>query len=107
MHPTKIRCARRAFAIAALFCLLAAPALGGDRPWEQTRWHALNAPFSPSGEELSSGQRSLESHLHTTETHGFEFSRSLRLNLERKFIFSIQGPLVGERAPGLAFELRF
>ena len=107
MHPNKIRCARLAFAITALLCLLAAPALGGDRPWEQTRWQTLNAPFFPSGENLSLGQRSLESQLHTTETHGFEYSRSLRLNLERRIIFSIQGPLVGERAPGLAFELRF
>jgi hypothetical protein len=107
MHPTKIRCARLAFAIAALLCVLSAPALGDDRPWEQARWHALNARFSASGEELSSGQRWLESQLHSTERHGFEYSRSLSLNFERKIVFSIQGPLVGESAPGLAFEVRF
>jgi hypothetical protein len=107
MHPIKIRCARLAFAIAALLCLLAAPALGDDQPWEQARWHALNAHFSASGEDFPSGQRWLESQLHTTTRHGFEYSRSLSLNLERKFIFSIRGPLVGERAPWLAFEVRF
>ena len=107
MHPSKIRCARLTFAFAALLCVLAAPALGDDRPWEQARWHALNARFTADGEDFSAGQRWLESQLHTTERHGFEYSRSLSLNLERKIVFSIQGPLVGERAPGLAFEVRF
>jgi hypothetical protein len=107
MHPKQLRCARRAFAIAALLCVLATPALGDDRPWEQARWHALNTRFFPNGEEFSSGQRWLESQLHTAERHGFEYSRSLSFNLERKVVFSIQGPLVGESAPGLAFELRF
>jgi hypothetical protein len=106
-HPTKIRCARLALAIAALLCVLSAPALGDDRPWEQVRWHALNARFSASGEELSSGQRWLESQLRTEERHIFEYSRSLSLNFERKIVFSIQGPLVGESTPGLAFEVRF
>jgi hypothetical protein len=104
MHSIEIRCAQLVFAIAALFCLLAAPALGDDQPWEQARWHALNARFSPSGEELSSGQRWLESQLHTTERHELEYSRSLSLNLKRKFIFGIQGPLAAERTPGLAAE---
>jgi len=115
MHPIEIRRARLAFAIAALVCLLAAPALADDRPWEQPRWYALNARLFPSGEEVASGQRWLESQLHTTKRHAFEYSRSLRLGFERKFVFGIQGPLaeerapglVVERAPGLAFELRF
>jgi hypothetical protein len=107
MHPIEIRCVRLAFAIAALLCLLAAPALGDDRPWEQARWHALDAHFSSSAENLSPFQRQLESQLHTPERHGFEYSRSLSLNLERKFVFNIRGPLVWERAPGLAFEVRF
>ena len=107
MHPIEIRRAGLAFAIAALICLLAAPALGDDRPWEQARRYALNARLFPSGEEVASGQRWLESQLHTTKRHRFEYGRSLSLNLERKFIFSIRGPLVGERAPWLAFEVRF
>ena len=107
MYPNKIRCARLAFAIAALFCLLAAPALGDDQPWKQGWWHALDDRFSSSGEDSASGQRGLESQFHTSERHGFEYSRSLNLNLERKIVFSIQGPLVGEWAPGLAFEVRF
>ena len=107
MHPIQIRCARLALAIAAMFCLLAAPAVGDDRPWEQARWHALNAHFSSGGEGFPSDQRRLESQLHTTERHGFEYSRSLNLILERRFIFNVRGPLVWESAPGLAFEVRF
>jgi len=115
MHPIEIRRARLAFAIAALVCLLAAPALGDDRPWEQARWYALNARFFPSGEEISSGQGWLESPLHTTKRHEFEYSRSLSLGFERRIVFGIQGPLteerapglIGEKAPGLAFEVRF
>jgi hypothetical protein len=96
-----------AFSIASLLCVLAAPSLGDDRPWEQARWHALNAQFSSNGEDSSAGQRWLESQLHTEERHGFEYSQSLRLDSDKKFVFSIQGPLIGEWAHGLAFELRF
>jgi hypothetical protein len=107
MHPIEIRCVRLAAAITALLCLLAAPALGDDRPWEQARWHALDAHFFSSQEGFLSGQHPLESQLHTTERHGFEYSRSLSLNLERRFVFNIRGPLVWESAPVLAFEVRF
>jgi len=107
MHPIEIRGIRLAFAIAALLCLLAAPALGDDQPWSQARWHALNAHFSSDGEDFSLGQLRLESQLYATERHSFEYRRSLNLNLERKFIFNIRGPLVWESAPGLAFEVRF
>jgi hypothetical protein len=107
MHPFENRGARISLAIAASICLLAAPALGDDLPWEQARWHTFNTQFISSGEDMSSGQHGLRSSLHTNEKHGFEFSRSLSLNLGKKFVFSIQGPLIAERAPGLAFEVRF
>lgn len=94
-------------AIAASFFLLTAPALGDDLPWEQLHWHALHAGFSSSGGDFSLGQQWLESQLHTEDGYGFEYSRSLNLNLEKRLVFSIQGPIVGERAPGLAFEVRF
>ena len=107
MQQIKIRGVRMAFAIATSLCLFAAPALGDDRPWERVRWHALNARFPSNGEGPSSGQRWLESQLHTEDRHGFEYSQSLSLKSEKRFIFSIQGPIVGEWAHGLAFELRF
>jgi hypothetical protein len=106
-HLIQLRCARLMLAIAALLCTLAVPALGDDQPREQPRWQALNARFFPGSEEFSSGQHWLESQLYTTKRHGFEYSRSLSLNFERRLVFSIQGPLVAEWAPGLAFELRF
>ena len=115
MYSIEIRRARLVFAIAALVCLLAAPALGDDGPWEQARWYALDARSFPSGEEISSVQRWLGSPLHTTKRHEFEYDRSLSLGFERRFVFGIQGPLAEERAPGLiwenapglAFEVRF
>ena len=94
-------------AIAASLVLLAAPALGGDRPWEQARWQAVDDELSSSGEDFSLDPRWVASQLRTQVGHGIEYSRSLRLKLEEKFVFSIQGPLIGEMAPGLAFEVRF
>jgi hypothetical protein len=94
-------------ATVALLCVLASTAFGEDRPWEQERWHVLNARYFPAGDGPSSNSSWLESELHTDAEHGFEYSRSLSLNLDKRFIFSIQGPLVAERAPGLAFEVRF
>ncbi len=107
MRPLKIRGARTLFAIPALLCLLAAPALCDDRPWRQERWHALNVRFISSDEDFSPRQRQPEFQLRTHERHGFEYSRSLSSSLGRRFVFSIQGPLVADRAPGLAFEIRF
>ncbi len=96
-----------ALAIAAALLLLAAPALGDDRPSEPTRWQAFYAGFSADGEDFSLDQRWVASQLHTQVRHGLEYSQSLRLRLERKLVFSIQGPLIREMAPGLAFEVRF
>jgi hypothetical protein len=107
MRQQKLRGARTTFAISALLCILAAPALCDDRPWEQKRWHALNVRFIASDEDFSPRQRQTELQLHTHERHGFEYSQSLSSSLGRRFVFSIQGPLVADRAPGLAFEIRF
>jgi hypothetical protein len=107
MRQQKIRGARTTFAISALLCILAAPALCDDRPWEQKRWHALNVRFIASDEAFSPSQHQVEPQLHTHERHGLEYCRSLSSSLGRRFVFSIQGPLIAERAPGLAFEVRF
>jgi hypothetical protein len=96
-----------ALALAALFCVLAAPALGGERPWEQPTWQAFDGRFFSNSEDPSSSQYWLEPPLHTEERHGFESSQSLGLKFEKRFGFSIQGPFVGERAHGLAFEVHF
>jgi hypothetical protein len=107
MHQTMILGARLALAIAASLCLLAAPALADDRPWEQERWNTICAGSVSSEEDLFSGQRWVEIRPHTDDGHEFEYSQGLSLNLEENFLFSIQSPLAGEWAPGLAFELRF
>ncbi len=107
MRPPTIRGARTLFAISAFLCMLAAPAFCEDRPWKQERWDALNVRFIASDEDFSPRQRQPELQLHTHERHGFEYSQSLSSSLGRRFVFSIQGPLVADRAPGLAFEIRF
>ena len=107
MHQAMIRGARLALAISASLCLLAAPAFADDRPWEQERWNSIYAGSVPSEEEIFSDQRWVEIRPRTNDQHEFEYSRGLSLSLEDNFIFSIQSPLAGEWAPGLAFELRF
>ena len=107
MHQTMIRSANLALAIAASLCLLAAPALADERPWEQERWDTVYAGSVPSEEEVFSGQRWFEIRPGTNHQHEFEYIRGLSLSLEDHFIFSIQSPPAGEWAPGLAFELRF
>ena len=107
MHRTLIRSASLALTLAASLCLLAAPAFADERPWEQEHWDTIYAGSVPSEEEIFSGQRGLEIRPHADDQHDFEYSRGLSLDLEDHFIFSIQSPLAGEWAPGLAFELRF
>jgi hypothetical protein len=101
------RSARIALAIAALFCLLAAPALGNDRPWEQARWYELNTRFLTNGQDPSSGQRWLDFQNHTEKRVQFGYTRSVNMELDRELVFTIQGSLIGESAHGLALEVRF
>jgi hypothetical protein len=107
MHQTMIRGVRLALAITASLCLLAAPALADDRPWEQERWNTVYAGSVSSEEDLFADQRWVEIRPRTDDQHEFEYSRGLSLKLEENVLFSIQSPLAGEWAPGLAFELRF
>jgi hypothetical protein len=107
MHQAMIRSANLALTIAASLCLVAAPALADERPWEQEHWDTIYAGSVPSEEEIFSDQRWFEIRPPTDDPHEFEYSRGLSLDFKENFIFSIQSPLAGEWAPGLAFELRF
>jgi len=94
-------------AIGTSLCLLAAPAIAGDRPWAQERWDTTYTGFDASGDDSLAGQQWLEFQPRKDDRHGFEYDRGLSLNLEENFVFSIQSPFAGEWAPGVAFELRF
>jgi hypothetical protein len=107
MHQTMIRGARLALAITASLCLLTAPALADDRPWEQERWNSVYAGSVSSEEDLFSDKRWMEIRPPTDDQHESEYSHGLSLNFEENVIFSIQSPLTGEWAPGLGFELLF
>jgi len=107
MHSIGIRRARITISIAALLCLLAAPALADERPWEQAGWNALEARPLAAGINCSPGQPWMTSQLDTDARSELEYSGSWSLHFGRNFALSIQAPPVEEWAPGLAFELRF
>lgn len=107
MHQTRIRGACVVLAIATSLCLLAAPAISDDRPWEAERWYTTYGGFSSSVEDFSSAQRWLQPQFSAEDGHAFEYRRGLSLNLEENFFIGIHSPPAGEWAPSLAFELRF
>ncbi len=107
MRQTMIRSVHLALAIATSLCLLAAPSLADDRPWEQERWNAIYAGSASTERDPSSDQRWLEIQPRSDDRHESEYRRGLSLGLEENFVFSIQSPPVGEWAPGLAFEIHF
>ena len=107
MRQTMIRSVHLALAIATSLCLLAAPSLADDRPWEQERWNAIYAGSVTSEEDLFLDQRWLEIQPHTDGQHVSGYSLGLSLKLEEHVVFSIRSPLAGEWAPGLALELHF
>ena len=49
----------------------------------------------------------LQAEFHTKKGRGFEYSRSLAVSADKKIIFSIQGPFIKKRTPGIVFEIRF
>jgi len=107
MCHAMIRSAHLALAIAAMLCLLAAPTLADDRPWEQERWSASYAGFVPTEDDPLANGQWLEIQPRMDDRHESEYLRGLRLGPEENFVFSIQSPPVGEWAPGLAFEIHF
>ena len=107
MRQTVIRSANLALAVTASLCLFAATALADERPWEQERWNTVHAGSNPSEDEILSGQRWFDIRPYANDQYESEYNLGLSLNLEENFSFSIQSPLAGEWAPGLAFELRF
>jgi hypothetical protein len=92
--------------LAALF-FCAGTALAGDDFWALDQWPLVDARDASLDAEPSLGERWLDPVFQSEEQHGFEYSRSLAVNLEKKLVLSIKGPLIRDRAPGLAFELRF
>ena len=57
--------------------------------------------------ERSDQQSWLRANIRSKERHGFEYSRDFQVNKRRKLIFSIQGPLIKKKTPGLVFEIKF
>jgi hypothetical protein len=48
------------------------------------------------------------SNIKTVKKYGFEYSHSIPVKeRDRPVVFSIQGPLIKKKTPGLSFEIRF
>jgi hypothetical protein len=101
LHP------RATIAIAAALLLYAGPVVADDEQpiGEPSRKLAANALVRVEKPETS--DESWLRNLHTKKGRGFEYSQSFTLSPEKKVIFSIQGPIIKKKTPGLAFEVRF
>jgi hypothetical protein len=107
VRKTRIRSLQTGVLFLAALFICAGTALAGDDFWTLDHWLLVDARHASLDAEPSLGERWLNPVFQSEEQHGFEYSRSLAVNLEKKLVFSIQGPLIKDRAPGLAFELRF
>ncbi len=101
MHP------RTTIAIAAAWLVYAGPVLANyEQPvGEPNRKLAAEALIRVEKPETI--EESWLRNLHTKKGRGFEYSHSFTLSPEKKVIFSIQGPIIKKKTPGLAFEVRF
>ena len=95
--------------LAALFALSGSAKADDDSPTDEPLKKITGEILM--GDEDSAEQRDRQNwfraNIHSKKRHGFEFSRSFQLSRERRLIFSIQGPLVKKKTPGLAFEIQF
>jgi hypothetical protein len=113
LHLGRSRCAIPTFAV-----LLAASAGAGadeDQPPERTvivtseergvvESKQVNEVESPRSDERDWFSR----HFRKSKGHGFEYSRSFTMGRDkRRIVFSVQGPLVKKKVPGIGIEIRF
>jgi hypothetical protein len=92
--------------VAVALLVLAGPAIADDvGPMQELKPEiSASAMTPPEKPEASEGWLH---QLHIKKGHGFEYSKSFTTSSKKKLIFSIQGPLVKKKTPGLGFEIRF
>lgn len=104
-HPKGRLDPRLTILVAVALLVLTGSAGADDEPVEdpkpEIKASALTDPEKPEASEGWLRQ------LHLKKGHGFEYSQSFTTGSRKKLIFSIQGPLVKKKTPGLAFEIRF
>lgn len=110
MQHARTRPSRNALKTAVAVLFLCHPALADDAEPGPER-----PPQKLSGQQILGESKSdsgtfewFRTNFKTVKTHGFEYSRSLDLrDRDRNIEFSIQGPMIRKKTPGLVFEVRF
>ncbi len=101
LHP------RATIAIAAAWLVYAGPVAANDEQAIGEPNPKLAAEVLIRVEKPETSEESWLRNLHTKKGRGFEYSQSFTLSSKKKIIFSIQGPIIKKKTPGLAFEVRF
>jgi hypothetical protein len=101
LHP------RTTIALAAALLLYVGPAVADDAQPIREPNRKLAARALLRVEKPETSEESWLKNLHTKKGRGFEYSHSFTLSPEKTVIFSIQGPILNKKTPGVALELRF
>ena len=101
LHP------KLTIAIAAALLAYAGPAAANDEQPIAEPSRKLEADILVRAEEPETIEESWLRNLHTKKGRGFEYSQTFTYGSDKKLVFSIQGPVIKKKTPGLAFELRF
>ena len=110
MHRTRRLHPRLMIAATAALLALSGPARADDaKPVEEPLKKITGEILIGDEEsaERSDQQSWLRTNIRTKKRTGFEYSRSFQMNKKRKLIFSIQGPMIKKKTPGLVFEIWF
>ncbi len=105
-HPS------RAFAVAAVLLILSGPVYADpddevrNEPVRKLTGKKVFAELDPDLDPLTKNW--FRANIRPVEKHGFEYRHTFSQTAhDRDLIFSIQGPLISNKTPGLAFEIRF
>ncbi len=107
MHKTRRVFPRFLIATAAAWLVAAGSSAADDKPVVEEPPRKITSKILTRANEPEIRQGWLQPEFHTKKGRGLEYSRSLAVGAEKKIIFSIQGPFIKKRTPGIVFEIRF
>ena len=108
MHKTRSAAPRFLIAIAAAGLIIAqGSAAADDKPAVEDAPHTITSKILTRAIEPDYPRRWLEAEFYPYNARGFEYNRSMAFSAKKKITFSIQGPMIMKRTPGLIFEIRF
>ena len=108
MHRNRRRKLRSATLLSVVTLVLTGPAGAEDKKPVESPRQILASDLVKNIEEIDPKRGWFRPYVHTKKGHGFEYSRSFQpKHRDRKLIFSIQGPFVKKKTPGIGFEIEF